>query len=128
MAGCCRGLPRRIDNSSTTAECKTFESNGARTIVVLLKTQEGLCPAVATPRNGFVELASFLSTFKCNGPTARLLRRYLGKIRQALRENPTAFSPYRSGITITDLIRVAERATKGAMDAGLQAQPSRQRL
>lgn len=122
--GCCRGR-RRIDNSRQSADCKTFEASGARTIIAVAKTAEGPRLVVGTPRNGFVELASFLASFKCDGPTARLLKRYIGKIQQALRENPTAFLPYRSGISVTDLIRVAERVTKGVQDASLQTVPSR---
>lgn len=111
--GCCRGRPK-APGSRQPAECKTLESGGARTVVQVLATDRGPRLVVATPRNGFLDLGSFLSSFKCQGPTAKMLRRYLPVIQRALSENPAAFAPYRSGLNVTDLIRVAERVTKGA--------------
>lgn len=115
--GCCRGPRRKIDNRQQNADCKRLEETGARMVVRVVATDRGLQLVVPTARNGFVHLGSFIGSFKCDGPTARLLKRYLPVITQAAETKPEAFASYRSGITITDLIRVAEKATKGVKDA-----------
>jgi hypothetical protein len=115
--GCCRGPRRRVDSRHQSADCKRLEEVGARTVVRVVATDRGLQLVVPTSRNGFVHLSSFIGSFKCDGPTARLLKRYLPVIMQASESKPEAFASYRSGIKITDLIRVAEKVTKGKNDA-----------
>ena len=111
--GCCRGRPKTFVPNQTP-ECQGFEASGARTVVRVVATDQGLRLVIPTPTRGFLDLGSFLTAFRCEGATAKLLRRYLPVIQQALSANPAAFASYRSGINITDLIRVAEQATKGA--------------
>jgi hypothetical protein len=114
--GCCRGR-KRIDPRRQPTQCKTLEDGGARMMVQVIATDQGLRLVVSTARHGYLDLGSFLSAFGCNGSTARLLRRYLPVIQRAQALDPKAFSAYRSGISITELIRVAERAAKGMPDA-----------
>ncbi len=109
--GCCRGR-KRIDSGRQPAECKTLEDDGARMMVQVIATDQGLRLVVPTARHGYLDLGSFLSAFGCNGSTARLLRRYLPVIQRALALDPKVFSAYRSGIGITELIRAAERIAK----------------
>lgn len=112
--GGCRGARRRRqDNSGLPPECKRLEDGGARTVVIIKATQQGPRLVVATERNGFMDLGSFLSAFGCSGPTASLLRRNWSTIQQALAQQPQLFSQ-RSGTNLTDLIRTAERVVKGA--------------
>lgn len=110
--GCCRGR-RRNDNRHYSSECKSLEDSGARTVVRVMPTNQGSRLVVAT-QHGFVDLGSFVASFRCTGPTAQILRRSLPTIQRALALDASAFAPYRSGIGITDLVRVAERVTKGA--------------
>lgn len=110
---CCRGRVK-IPAARTANECQTLEAQGARTIIQVVATAQGLRLVVPTPSHGFMELGSFLSAFRCEGPTAKLLTRYLPAIQQAVTQDVAAFASYRSGINITDLIRVADRVTKGA--------------
>jgi len=121
--GCCRGR-NRIDTSRQATECKTLEDGGARTMVRVIATDQGSRLVVSTARNGFLDLGSFLSAYKCSGSTARLLLRYLSTIQRALAQDPVAFAAYRSGIGITELIRVAERVTKGKPDVRLPQVPA----
>jgi len=109
--GCCRA-PRRVDTSRQAAECKALEDGGARTLVRVIATDQGSRLVVPTARNGYLDLGSFLGAYKCSGSTARLLQRYLPTIQQALALDPAAFAPYRSGISVTNLIRLAEKSAK----------------
>ena len=111
MGSCCRGR-RRVNNSGAQAECKSLEDGGAGTTVQVLSTAQGSQLVVATPRNGYLDLGSFLTAYKCNGSTANLLRRYLPTIQQALQLDPVAFSAHRSGIRVTELIRLSEKIMK----------------
>lgn len=122
--GCCRGKPRRFDNRKQNSDCKRLEEGGARTVVLLVSTDHGLQAVVPTARSGFVSLGSFVAALGCEGPTARLIKRYVPLINQAITSHPEAFASYRSGIKITDLIRVAERATKGKADAQAKQRPA----
>lgn len=111
--GCCRGRrPARKDRQPS--DCKKLEDGGARTAVQIKLTDRGPRLVVATTSNGFMDVGSFLGAYKCQGAMARLLSRYLPLIQQALALDPGAFATHRSGIHITDLIRVAEKVTKGA--------------
>lgn len=81
-------------------------------MVQVLSTAQGQRLVVATPRNGYLDLGSFLGAFGCSGATANLLRRYLPTIQRAFQLDPAAFAVNRTGIGITNLIRVAEQVTK----------------
>ena len=109
--GCCRGR-RKLSQPGGPAECKSLEDGGANTVVQVLSTAQGPRLVVATPRSGYLDLGSFLAAYKCDGPTARLLRRYLPVIQQALQLDPAVFSAYRVGVNITNLIRSAELVVK----------------
>lgn len=89
-----------------------MEDGGASTVVQVLSTAQGPRLVVATPRSGYLDIGSFLAAYKCDGPTARLLRRYLSVIRQALELDPAVFSAHRGGISITNLIRTADLVVK----------------
>ena len=111
--GCCRGqigksFQGKKSSQNDTGDCKTLEDGGARTVIRVLATDKGLRLVIATLNNGFVNLGSFASTFRCSGPTAMLLQRYVPDIQRALAQEPASFSPYRSGISITELIRLSE--------------------
>ncbi len=107
---CCRGKRKTV--SGGPAECKALENGGAATLVQVLSTAQGPRLVVATPRAGYLDLGSFLSVYKCDGPTARLLRRYLSVIQQAFALDPAVFSAHRAGTNITTLIRSAELVVK----------------
>lgn len=110
---CCRGRTRHnISAATQSPDCKTLEDTGARTILRVVSTAQGARLVVATKQNGFVDLGSFLASFRCGGSTARLLSRYVPIIQNALTLDPATFLRYRSGITITDAIRVADAVTK----------------
>jgi len=108
--GCCRGRLR--NRSKQSADCKALEDGGASTKVQVLSTAQGCRLVVATNQNGFLDLGSFISAYKCEGATAKLLRRYLPTIQQALQLDPAVFASYRSGVDIVTLIRLAEKITK----------------
>jgi len=117
---CCRGR-RKIVVPSGNPICKTLEDGGARTAVQVLSTNQGHRLVIATQRNGFLDLGGFLEAYKCNGATARLLRRYLPMIQRAFALDSAAFAAHRSGISITTLIRVAEQVTKRQNDVQAQS-------
>jgi hypothetical protein len=124
MAGCCRGRPKFLEARAAN-ECKTFEAGGARTVIRVVATAQGLRLAIPTPSNGFMDLGSFVAAYKCDGATARLLKRNLPTIQQALASDPAIFASYRSGISVTDLIRVASQVTKqGARTHASEIRPN----
>lgn len=116
---CCRGR-RKINPSSQNPECKTLEDGGAGTKIQVLSTAQGPRLVIATKKTGFLELSSFLGSYKCTGATAQLLRRYLSTIEKALRLDPSVFSVHRSGISVTNLIRSAEQVVKRSTDVQLK--------
>jgi len=108
--GCCRG--KRKVRSNQSADCKALEDGGAGTTVQVLSTQQGPKLVIATKTNGFMDLGSFVGAYKCSGATAKLIYRYLDTIQRALQQDPSAFQGYRSGISLANLLRVAEQVTK----------------
>jgi len=114
MGGCCNGRGGGgIIPPGASGDCKTLQTLGARMKLWPMATATGTLLTVATAQNGNVELGSFLSSYRCGCGVARLLQRNLAAIRAASANG--AYVPYvRSGITVTDAIRVAGRAAKGA--------------
>lgn len=108
---CCRG--REKDFSDGSPDCKTLVSGGAGTRLWPISTDKGVQLTVRTLRNGFVELGTFLATYRCTSSAAKMLSRHLGTIRTAALQHPAAFLSYRkNGVSLVELLRLSEKLTK----------------
>lgn len=111
--GCC-GRPRHrsVYNQNDPTPCKVLEQGGASLRLWILSTSAGH-RVVIKSSGSMIELSSFLGTYGCSGPTARMLQNNLARISAAVNNDPATFKRYSGkGVSMVQLLKLVDAVTQ----------------
>lgn len=117
---CCRGRSSGIRTAPADAgPCKVIEQGGAGLRFWLLSVQGSYQLCIRTPEGSLVNVETFLSSYRCSGPAARVVRNSLSKVLNATSKNPGAFLRHAaSGVSLVQLLRTADSVLAGSAQNG----------
>jgi len=111
--GCCRGRERVVASHNGSPPCKHLEQGGAG-LKLLVATDQGSPMLIirVSPSGDRYEINSYISTYGCNGPTARSIRLHVGRILQAMSTNISPFRKFANGASLVSLLKTADAVLK----------------